>query len=309
MAGLDFLRKVRQQMAGCCILCVNFVSDQKNLPARTSWLGPAEVAAWGLLGSIWDSVEMIISAIGEGCEVVTGNMLGSGKVKKAEYLAYKSFWIGLVSAGFLSLLLISLMYEIPKWLTHDALLQSMLSDLIPMICIANFASAMAVMSGCVMYAQNRFSVATALTFFVSLFVTLPLAGLSSFKYRFDLNGQMGAIVIGMSLTSALCTFVVIQSDWKVLSDEVIASHDHSTNVEEDAESSDPSETPYDDFAWDELPTKIQEAAEVLGYDERIWNNDLPSPLDDMDWEELTLSQQEAAKLLKYDETRWDGDKR
>ncbi|KAL3922175.1 MAG: hypothetical protein SGILL_002348 [Bacillariaceae sp.] len=273
-----------------------------------SWLGPAEVAAFGLLGSVWDAVEMIIAAIGEGAEVRSANLLGSGKSKKAEYLAYKSFWIGIVSAAFMSLLLMLLMNEIPSLLTPDALLQGLLRDLIPMISIACFASALAIMSGSMLYAQNRFSVATTVTFLVSLFVTLPLAGLSSIKYGVDLKGQTGAVVIGMSLTAALSTYSVVRSDWKEISDAVVASHNHGTQSNDDSEASESSESilvTYDDWDWTDLPQEIQQAAATLGYDEQTWNNDLPSPLDRSDWDELTVEQQGAAMVLNYTQTKWD----
>ena len=248
---------------------------------------------------------MIIAAIGEGAEVRSANLLGAGKAKKAEYLAYKSLWIGTVSAAFVSLILLSLMHEIPRMLTRDEFLQGLLGDLIPMICIANFSSAMAIMSGSMLYAQNRFSLATMVTFLVSLCVTLPLAGLSSIKYRVSLKGQTGAVVIGMSLTAALSTYVVLRSDWKEISDAVIASHDHGSHNDDDSESMESEEDPYDDFDWIDLPSRVQQAAKVLGYDERLWNNDLPSRLDSSDWDELTLEQQGAAMILNYTQTKWD----
>lgn len=275
---------------------------------RFSSLGPAEVAAWGLLGTVWDALELIVASIAEGCEVRAASLLGSGQVKKSEFLAYKSLWIGILSAGALSVLLLSLRNEIPKWLTHDVTLQSLLTDVIPMLCIANFASATAIMSGSILYAQNRFSLATTWTFVISIVVTLPLAALSSIVYRFDLKAQTGAVVIGMSLTSALNTFVMIRSDWHALSDAIIATHEHGedSDSDDDLQSLDSSRLSYDDLDWNDLPKEVKEAARILGYDKLIWNNDMPSPLDNEDWDELTPEQQDAAKALNYTQAKWDG---
>lgn len=65
-------------------------------------------------------------------------------------------------------------------------------------------------------------------------------------------------------------------------------------------------TKYDDYDWKELPPEAQEAAKVLGYNKKIWNNDGKVPCEDNDWEELTQEQQDAAAVLGYDQKTWDG---
>jgi Na+-driven multidrug efflux pump len=194
---------------------------------RCSSLGPAEVATWGLLGTVWDAAELMLGAIAEACEVRCATLLGAGQFEKAKYLSYKSLWIGLLWAGLVSVVLCIFQKEIPRLLTPDDLLQELLAELIPTLCLSHFASGIAVMSDTMLYAQNRFSVATALACSVTILVTLPLSALSSIVFHWNLKGQTGALMLGMSLLGSLCTLVVIRSDWKALSFAVISSHDHS----------------------------------------------------------------------------------
>jgi Na+-driven multidrug efflux pump len=169
----------------------------------------------------------MISAIAEACEVRCASFLGAGQFHKAKYLSYKSLWIGLAFAGIASMVLYTLQYEIPRWLTPDELLQELLAELIPMLCLALFASGIAVMSDTMLYAQNRFSVATALACSVTILVTLPLSAISSIVFHWNLKGQTGALMFGLSILGSLCTFVLIRSDWEAVSFAVISSHEHS----------------------------------------------------------------------------------
>ena len=62
---------------------------------------------------------------------------------------------------------------------------------------------------------------------------------------------------------------------------------------------------YDDYDWDELPKEIQDAAKVLGYTKKLWDNDKTPEECDEDWVDLTVEQKAAAIKLGYDRKRWD----
>jgi hypothetical protein len=64
---------------------------------------------------------------------------------------------------------------------------------------------------------------------------------------------------------------------------------------------------YDDLDWDDLPVDVQEAAKILGYTSRMWDNDREPKLSDKDWKELTAAEQEAAEKLGYSQLEWDSD--
>eukprot|EP00539_Tryblionella_compressa_P002138 CAMPEP_0178740286 /NCGR_PEP_ID=MMETSP0744-20121128/4504_1 /TAXON_ID=913974 /ORGANISM="Nitzschia punctata, Strain CCMP561" /LENGTH=68 /DNA_ID=CAMNT_0020393039 /DNA_START=44 /DNA_END=250 /DNA_ORIENTATION=- len=62
---------------------------------------------------------------------------------------------------------------------------------------------------------------------------------------------------------------------------------------------------YDDYDWDELPKEIQDAAKVLGFTKKLWDNDEEPDECDEYWKDLTPEQQAAAKKLGYDQKMWD----
>ena len=64
-------------------------------------------------------------------------------------------------------------------------------------------------------------------------------------------------------------------------------------------------TKYDDYDWDELPKEVQDAATVLGYNQKMWDKNKDPDTEDLDWDELTPMQQEAAKVLGYNQKTWD----
>jgi Na+-driven multidrug efflux pump len=169
----------------------------------------------------------MISAIADACEVRCTSLLGAGQYQKAMYLSYKSLWIGSAWTGLVSLVVFTLQNEIPGWLTPDELLQKLLSELIPTFCLTHFVSGIAIMSDIMLYAQNRFSIATALACSVTILVTLPLSALSSIVFHWNLKGQTGALLLGVSLLGSLCTLILIRSDWKAVSLAIRSSHEHS----------------------------------------------------------------------------------
>ena len=62
---------------------------------------------------------------------------------------------------------------------------------------------------------------------------------------------------------------------------------------------------YDDFDWAELPSKAKKAAEVLGYNKRLWDKDIEPATCDKYWKDLTGAEKDAAIVLGYDESSWD----
>ena len=189
-----------------------------------SSLGPAEVAAWGLLGIIWEELEFIVTAVAEGCEVRVAISLGTGDVKTAKLIAYKALWISFVWGLLVSILFLLFQEEIPKLITTDPFLQQMVSYNLPMISLANLVSGIAIMGEHILWCQNRSPLSTAIASGTSAFVTLPLAALSTYMFHFDLIGQTAAVVIGCSAFAAMVLYTVVASDWKQISKDVVSLH-------------------------------------------------------------------------------------
>eukprot|EP00588_Corethron_pennatum_P035410 CAMPEP_0194348274 /NCGR_PEP_ID=MMETSP0171-20130528/106445_1 /TAXON_ID=218684 /ORGANISM="Corethron pennatum, Strain L29A3" /LENGTH=1321 /DNA_ID=CAMNT_0039115603 /DNA_START=354 /DNA_END=4320 /DNA_ORIENTATION=- len=62
---------------------------------------------------------------------------------------------------------------------------------------------------------------------------------------------------------------------------------------------------FDDDRWDELPDNVREAAVVLGYTKKKWNNDICLESEDIDYVDLTQEQKDACKTLGYTESYWN----
>jgi len=59
--------------------------------------------------------------------------------------------------------------------------------------------------------------------------------------------------------------------------------------------------------WKDLPNAVQFAAQVLGYNEWLWNNGLPPRLvteSNSTWDDLTTKQKQAASVLGYSANTW-----
>ena len=64
---------------------------------------------------------------------------------------------------------------------------------------------------------------------------------------------------------------------------------------------------YEDYDWKELPDDAKDAAKVLGYNKKMWNNNREPECCDEYWDDLTNEQQEAATVLGYDKKSWDNE--
>jgi hypothetical protein len=113
---------------------------------------------------------------------------------------------------------------VPKWLTNDPVLQSLVADLIPLFGIGSIAMTMGSMAWTLVGSQGRYRLATAVGFAGSWIVTTPLAALFSVVLNIDLQGQTAAVVIGYMVSGTLNTYILLRSDWEKLSKQVIESH-------------------------------------------------------------------------------------
>jgi hypothetical protein len=62
---------------------------------------------------------------------------------------------------------------------------------------------------------------------------------------------------------------------------------------------------YDDYDWAELPPFAKQAAELLGYTQKLWDEDGKVACDELEWKELNENQQAAAQALGYSKSSWN----
>jgi multidrug resistance protein, MATE family len=187
-------------------------------------LGPAEVAAWGILGQIWSALESLTYAWSYAAAIRCAQLLGAGDADGAELSAHRSMALGTIGAMLASLGLLSFSGHMAGWITSDETLKAMVGELIPFLCFGNISLALGTISYALVGAQTRYSLATAVQFFGSWLLTIPLAALSSFYLRWDLQGLVAAVVIGCMVSGMLNFVILCCTDWERRTAKIMAKN-------------------------------------------------------------------------------------
>jgi Na+-driven multidrug efflux pump len=149
-----------------------------------------------------------------------------------------------------SSILFALEDRIPRWLTSDGALQSILTEMMPLLAVGNISLTLGTMAWTLVGAQNRYRLAAGLGIAGSWLVTLPLSALLTLKYRVDLQGQTAAVVVGYMMSGFATNIFLFASDWHRLSKEVIQYNEvHDIELsddESDSESDEEEEDANDD---------------------------------------------------------------
>ncbi len=90
-------------------------------------MGPAEVAAWAILGLIWNTLERITAGFADTAEVRVGFYMGAGQPRSAKIAAYKLIYMALIASLFSTAVLLIIAGNLPRWMTPDPTLQKMVS--------------------------------------------------------------------------------------------------------------------------------------------------------------------------------------
>jgi Na+-driven multidrug efflux pump len=180
-------------------------------------LGPAEVAAWGLIGTVWSTFESLTNGIGNGGEVRCAYHLGAGNPAMARVSAYKSILLGVVASCFFTSILFIVGEDMAVWLTPDPTLQHMIAELLPLLGIGNVALTAGTVAWALVGSQGRYRLATLIAFIFSWGVTMPMSATFTFVAKFNLQGITAAVVMGYSVTGTALIYILLRSDWERLS--------------------------------------------------------------------------------------------
>lgn len=179
-----------------------------------SYLGPAEVAAWAILGSIWDIFYSTTSGIGDAAEIRVSRHFGENCPSMARLSGYKALFLSMTVAAVISIVYMSLQYRLPAWFTKDETLQTMLSELVPFVGVANLTMQFGMTCWSLIGAQGKYKLATWVAFVSKWGVAMPMAAILVFIVRMDLQGLTAAVVIGYVSTGATLSYVLLSTDWK-----------------------------------------------------------------------------------------------
>ena len=207
------------------------------------------------MGWFWEAIEEISLAIADAAEVKVGKMMGSGQPYRARSMGNKSLYLGTLFSLIFSLPIIAMKDILTRFFTTDETLQTILTDLFPLVGVGNIALMFGSMCWSILGAQGRYALATALGLIGSWGVTIPLASIFALVLNFDLQTKVGSVVVGYACSGSLIASMLMRSDWEQLSANVIKETNKGAGLAEGAEplSSTIHEEAYDDFDWDELP--------------------------------------------------------
>jgi Na+-driven multidrug efflux pump len=138
----------------------------------------------------------------------------------AKLSSFKSLLMGVILSVFITALLFIMGDELPKWLTPDPTLQNMLNDVIPMIGMANVFMVFGMVAWTLIGAQGRYKLATIISLCMTIFITMPLAAISTFYFVYDLKGIVGSIICGYSTTGLCLGYILLTSDWEHISENI-----------------------------------------------------------------------------------------
>jgi Na+-driven multidrug efflux pump len=212
-----------------------------------AYIGPNEVVAWGILGSVWDTLEALtgkaalslyvlslcpfvssgltafsfVEGFGDAGEIRVAYHMGSGKPATASNSSYKTILVGVIMATLLTSIMWMIGLDMAKWLTPDPTLQYLIAELLPLVGIGNIALTAGTVSWALVGAQGRYRLATLTAFVSSWCVTLPLAAIFTYGLNFDLQGVVASVVAGYSVTGTALLYILIRSDWERLSKIVV----------------------------------------------------------------------------------------
>jgi hypothetical protein len=175
--------------------------------------------------------------------------------------------MGLLSAAVISSVLASWRIYIPTWLTNDGILQRMLRNLMPLLCLGVALLSFGTMSRSILCAQGRTPLATAITGIGSLCITLPLASFSTFYFNYNMQGLAASLIIGYASSGFFNSLLMLTSDWAKISktvrkrtkqlEETMRETPSAQEVGKDGifttQEDDVRDKNYESFDFDELP--------------------------------------------------------
>jgi MatE len=247
-------------------------------------MGPAEVTTWSLMGYVWSAFEVLTSGFSSAAEVRVGFRMGANKPEQAKFMAEKGMYVTTVVAIFECGIIFSIAQYLPAWITPDPTLQQMLFQLTPMIGFGSILMVTGFVAWSIVYATGRVKLATMWEVIVTWCITVPGCATMAFL-NFNLEGFVGAMIIGYAVGANLYMFMLLRTDWAKQAKRI--SEKHSGGLK------------YLDTDWDRLPRKIRAAAVTLGYNKQMWESNDEPPSNSKNWSGLTPAEQSAAAAFGF----------
>lgn len=205
-------------------------------------LGPAEVATWAMLGTLWKLLEISTEGFGEAASIRVAYHLGTpGQEPLAQLASHKALLVTTFQSLLLSSVLLMAGPQIARLLTPDTTLRVLFNNLMTTLALANLVLHAAMTFWSLLGAQGRYRLATLVMLLTRYLVTMPMAALCIYAWNMDLNAVLGSVTTGLSTSVLLLGYIFFRSDWERLAkimQELNALLDVSEEEEDDNDDDD-----------------------------------------------------------------------
>jgi Na+-driven multidrug efflux pump len=161
-------------------------------------------------------LKYLSDGIADAAEVRCALHLVSNQPELARLSAYKSLFVGLVSSLFATSILYMVGDELAPLISPDRTIQRMMIEIFPLIGMGHIVFTTGIISWALVGAQGRYNQATVVQFICNWGVTIPLSAIFTYGLRIDLQGLTSAFVLGLALSGAGNTYILIRSQWQRL---------------------------------------------------------------------------------------------
>ena len=193
-------------------------------------LGGAEVAAWAMMGVVWEVFLAFTEGLGEAASVRVSFFLSEGLSVEAKQLAHKVTFLSVVMVLAVASLFLTMGPTIAVVLTKDSALQHLFYQLVGMAGLANVSMTMAQVYWSLAGAQCRYSVASATILFCRWLLVLPMASICVYWLRYDLVAVAGCVALGYAVAAAALAWYVFDSDWHAIACSMQVGNEHCNQM-------------------------------------------------------------------------------
>jgi Na+-driven multidrug efflux pump len=177
-------------------------------------LGAAEVATWILLSYVWGFVGILPNNFASAFEYRISNLLSTGKIPIAKKMASASLWVTSVLSLLSCLVLFFSRHLVVNGIANDDTMREMLLEIIPFIVICDPILSVATAASYLNRALAMYQRSTKLELLLTVFVTIPVATVSTYVMGFNIEGMAAAVYAGYSTMASLIIIVYVNADWE-----------------------------------------------------------------------------------------------
>lgn len=233
--------------------------------------GAAEAAAWILLSYVWTTIGVVPDTFSSAASCHVARIISTGETDLAKMVAKRSVYI----ATYISIICSTLMWIFRKqfiWcLAADETLDGILLEVIPYICLCYPLMTVGGAASELNDALHLYKKVMVTMAIVTVIIMVPIGYIMTYIYEYNIEGLACAQCIGYTAAGVINIVFFINADWERA---VVKAQDIG---EAGTDNSDYYE--YARVQWSELSKEVRDSAEVLGYNENIWNNGVKLEID------------------------------